>query len=195
MAGPKSPWLLRFSKTISTSSQSGRPESSPGNIDKAQAYAIDWASTFQLDPLGLKGAKINLRALAQISQIADPLTGENRDISGFTDRIVDLNYRHDIPNTDWAYGANASYSHITRSFRLSEVGRQFEGPIFAGVFVEHKDVLGLTVRATAGNLLNARSRWDRMVFRGRRNTAPIDFVETRDRLIGPVFSLSIRGTL
>jgi hypothetical protein len=172
----------------------GATGESPGNIDKAQAYAVDWSSTFQLDPLGVQGAKIDLRALAQVSSIADPLTGEKRDLSSFTDRVVNLSYRHDIPDTDWAYGANANYSHITRFFRLSEVGRQFEGPVFAGAFVEHKDILGLTVRASAGNLLNARSRLDRVVYKGRRNVAPIDFTETRDRLIGPIFSLSVRGT-
>lgn len=167
---------------------------SPGNIDNAQAYAANSESTFQLDPLGIKGAKINLRALIQFSSIADPLTGEKRDLSSFGDRVVDLSYRHDLPNTDWAYGANANYSHVTKSFRLNEVGRQFEGPVFAGVFVENKDVLGLTVRASVGNVLNARSRLDRTVFRGRRNIAPIDFIETRNRLIGPIFSLAIRGT-
>lgn len=172
----------------------GASGESPGNIDKAQAYAIDWTSTFLLDPLGLRGAKIDLRALAQFSRIADPLTGEIRDLSSFTDRILELSYRHDVPGSDWAYGANANYSHITQSFRLNEVGRQFEGPVFAGVFIENKDVLGLTVRATAGNLLNARSRWDRTVFAGRRNAAAIDFVETRNRLIGPIFSFSVRGT-
>lgn len=172
----------------------GATGESPGNIDKAQAYAIDWTSTFQLDPLGLRGAKINLRGLAQFSRIADPLTGEKRDLSSFTDRILELSYRHDIPDTDWAYGGQAEYFHVTKSFRLNEIGRQFEGPVFAGLFVEHKDLLGLTVRASAGNLLNARSRWDRVVYRGRRNTAPVDFVETRNRLIGPIFSLSFRGT-
>ncbi|HWH17884.1 MAG TPA: TonB-dependent receptor plug domain-containing protein [Allosphingosinicella sp.] len=172
----------------------GEKGESPGNIDRAQAYAIDWTSTFQFDPLGLPGAKVNLRALQQFSSIKDPLTGETRDLSGFTDRLVELGYRHDVQETDWAYGANANYVHVTRAYRLNEVGRQFEGPVFASLFVEHKNVLGLTVRATAGNLLNARSRWDRIVYGGRRNIAPISFVETRNRLIGPIFSFSVRGT-
>ncbi|WP_338502490.1 TonB-dependent receptor plug domain-containing protein [Sphingomonas kaistensis] len=167
---------------------------SPGNIDKARAYAIDWNSTFQLDPLGVKGARINLRALAQFSSIRDPLTGDKRPLSSFTDRLIEADFRHDIPGSDWAYGVNGNYSHVTRAFRLNEVGRQWEGPVWLGAFVENKDVFGLTVRASAGNLLNARSRWDRTVYAGRRNSAPIDFVEKRDRLIGPIFSLSVKGT-
>ncbi|NJC06620.1 hypothetical protein GGQ97_002413 [Sphingomonas kaistensis] len=167
---------------------------SPGNIDKARAYAIDWNSTFQLDPLGIKGAKINLRALAQFSNIRDPLTGVKRPLSSFTDRLVEIDFRHDVPGSDWAYGADAEYVHVTRAFRLNEVGRQFEGPVWVGMFVENKDVFGLTVRASASNLINARSRWDRVVYSGRRNSSPVDFVETRNRLIGPIFSLSVRGT-
>ncbi len=66
--------------------------------------------------------------------------------------------------------------------------------MFAGVFVEHKDLFGLAVRATAGNLLDARSCLDRTVFAGRRNAAPVDFVETRNRLIGPILSFSVKGT-
>jgi hypothetical protein len=167
---------------------------SPGNIDKAQAFAIDWNSTFQLDLLGLKGARINLRALAQLTSIRDPLTGEKRALSGFTDRLIVIDYRHDIPGSNWAYGVDANYQHVTRAFRLNEVGRQFEGPVWTGVFVENKDVFALTVRASVSNLLDARSRWDRIVYTGRRNTAPIDFVEKRNRLIGPIFSFSVRGT-
>jgi hypothetical protein len=167
---------------------------SPGNIDKARAFAIDWNSTFQLDPLGLKGAKINLRTLAQFTSIRDPLTGDKRPLSSFTDRLLEADLRHDIPRSDWAYGVEASYSHRTLAFRLNEVGRQYEGPVWAGAFVENKDVYGLTVRAGVSNLLNARSRWNRIVYTGRRNSAPIDFIETRNRLIGPIFSLTVKGT-
>jgi hypothetical protein len=66
--------------------------------------------------------------------------------------------------------------------------------VWLSVFVENKDVLGLTLRASVSNLLGARSRWDRTVYSGRRNTAPIDFTETRNRRIGPIFSFSARGT-
>jgi outer membrane cobalamin receptor len=172
----------------------GESGESPGNIPKAQAYAIDWNSTLQFDPIGWKGAKLNVRALQQFGSIRDPLTGDKRKLSSFTDRVLELGLRHDIPKSDWAWGANANYSHVTKTFRLNEFGRQFEGPVFMSAFVEHKDVYGLTVRASVSNIVNARSRWDRVVYAGRRNSAPIDFIETRNRLIGPIFSFSVRGT-
>jgi hypothetical protein len=105
-----------------------------------------------------------------------------------------MSLRYDIPKSDWAVGGSASYSKQSLNYRLTEVGLQMEGPVFGSVFVENKDVFGLTVRGTVGNIFDARSTWDRFVYTGRRNSSPIDFIERRDRLIGPIFSFQIRGS-
>jgi len=68
----------------------------------------------------------------------------------------------------------------------------WEGPVWGSLFVEHKDLFGLTARATLGNVLGATSMADRTVYVGRR-TGPVDFYEIRDRTIGPIFSFSFRG--
>ncbi|GAA3998905.1 TonB-dependent receptor plug domain-containing protein [Sphingomonas humi] len=168
---------------------------SPGNIPHAQGMGIDWNSTIQLDPIGFKGARLNTRFYTLLSQIRDPLTGERRDWSSRTSRIVEFKLRHDIPRTNWAWGGEFNYSHNNLSYRLTEVGRQFEGPVWVSAFVENKDVLGMTVRGEVSNLSNTRSRWDRVVYAGRRNVAPIDFVETRNRLIGPIIRFSVQGSI
>ena len=49
----------------------------------------------------------------------------------------------------------------------------WEGPIWLGALVEHKDVAGLTVRASVNNISNARSHWDRIAYEGFRTTSPI----------------------
>jgi hypothetical protein len=105
-----------------------------------------------------------------------------------------MSLRHDIPNSKIAWGINASHEHYAKTFFLTEVGRSWEGPVFADIFVEHKDLMGMTVRFTAGNVLNARHRFDRVVFDGRRERDPVDFIQKNNQLIGPIFSLSVRGT-
>jgi hypothetical protein len=125
--------------------------------------------------------------------VKDPLTGETRPISDTLKREIELALRHDIPGSRWAWGGSLYHDFYSKSYRLTEVGRQWEGPLWLSVFVENTDVAGLTVRATAGNLLNARSRWDRIVYDGFRTTAPVRFREHRNRLIGPIFTLSVRG--
>ncbi|HVR90231.1 MAG TPA: TonB-dependent receptor plug domain-containing protein [Novosphingobium sp.] len=167
---------------------------SVGNIPHANAQAIDWTSTILLDPIGWKGAKVDVRLLLQHSSLRDPLTGERRQYSGFTDRLVELGLRHDIPGSDWAWGFDLFHQHNQPSFRLNEVGTQHEGPWWGGVFVENKDVGGLTVRLDVRNLTDARSYWERTVYAGRRNASPVAFYERRNRLIGPIFNLTVKGS-
>jgi outer membrane receptor for ferrienterochelin and colicins len=163
-----------------------------GNIDQATRMGVDWRSTFNFDPIGWTGARLDLRTLLQRTELKDPLTGEERPISNTTEFFIEGSVRYDVPGSDWAFGSAASYNNNSLNYRLTEFGYQTEGPVFANVYVEHKDVLGLTVRATAGNIFDARSTWDRFVYVNRR-TGPLDFIERRDRLIGPIFSFQIRG--
>jgi outer membrane receptor for ferrienterochelin and colicins len=163
-----------------------------GNIDRAIRYGIEGKSTFNFDPMGWRGAKLDARVQLQDSRLDDPLTGEPRRISNSLMHLVSLTLRHDVPATDWAWGTGMSHEFYARDVRLTEVGRLWEGPVWAHVYVEHKDVLGLTVRATVNNILGADSMWDRTVYVGRR-TGPIDYFERRDRVIGPIFSFQIRG--
>jgi outer membrane receptor for ferrienterochelin and colicins len=165
---------------------------SRGNIDRATAYGAEWKTTFNFDPMGWRGAKLDARVQVEETRVRDPLTGESRPISNNLMHLFDVTLRHDIPDSDWAWGGNANYAFYSRDYRLTEVGRLWEGPVWASLYVENKDVMGLTVRASVGNILGATSMWDRIVYQGRR-TGPIQQIEHRDRLIGPIFSFQVRG--
>lgn len=165
-----------------------------GNIAKAKVNAIDWTSTINFDPAGLKGVRVDTRVLFQKTSLRDPFTGEKREYSGLNDTYVSLGLRHDVAGTDWAWGGDVEYSHYQPNYRRNQTDKVWEGPVWASVFVEHKNVMGLTVRAQVRNIANARSKRDRTVYTGVRGESPIAFVEERDRLIGPIFSFSVRGT-
>lgn len=164
-----------------------------GNLPRATRVGMESISTIELEPVGFRGAKIDATLGFEETSVKDPLTGEKRAISGVRDRWADLTFRHDVPGTDWAWGASAFHEEYTKTYFLTEVYRSWEGPWWVGVFVEHKDVFGLTVRADAGNLANARHRWTRFVYTDWRDTAPIDFIQRNNQLIGPIFSFSVKG--
>ena len=170
----------------------GADGESPGNLDHATVYGIASRSTLNLDRFGWNGARLDAELQLQESEVEDPLTGETRHVSNSLLRTAGLSVRHDIPNSSWAWGAGASYEIYALNYRLTEVGRLWEGPYWGDLYVEHKDVYGLTVRAGIYNALAADSMWDRTVYTGRR-TGPVDFVEERDRMIGPIFSFQVRG--
>jgi hypothetical protein len=165
---------------------------SPGNIDQATVFGVDWKGTLQADPMGWRGAKIDVRVVTQRTRLEDPLTGESRPISNNMIFGASFALRHDVPDTPWAWGASFSYQRNALNYRLTELSKQYEGPVFGNLFVEHKDVLGLTARASLTNFLNGRSYLDRIVYVGRR-TGPVDFFERRDRKIGPILSFTISG--
>lgn len=164
-----------------------------GNIPSVKRYGLEWTSTFKLDPIGFKGAKIDSNVILQRSELDDPLTGQQRQLANLVTRLVEVNLRHDIPSTDWAWGAG--FEHVERQpyVRLNEVGYDNEGPIFDFYFVEHKDVFGMTVRLDVINLANARHKTYRTVYTGRRDNSPVDFIEDQSRLIGPIFRLGVKG--
>ena len=164
-----------------------------GNLPRATRFGAESTSTILFDPIGWKGAKLDLTFGFEATSVRDPLTNEKRAISGTRDRWAEVSLRHDIPDSKIAWGINASHGHYAKNFFLTEVFRSWEGPVFADVFVEHKDLAGMTVRFTVGNVLNARHRFDRVVFDGRRERDPIAFIQKNNQLIGPIFALSVRG--
>lgn len=170
----------------------GEDGEAPGNLDQATIYGIESRSTINLDTFGIAGARLDTSLQFEQSEVTDPLTGESRPISNNLMRSAEVNFRHDVPGTSVAWGADASYYYAAKNYRLTEVGRLWEGPVWGDVYIEHKNVRGLTIRAGLYNLFRADSMWDRVVYDGRR-TGPVAFVERRDRVIGPIYSFSIRG--
>lgn len=169
---------------------------SVGNVEQARERALVNTTTVQFDPLGWRGARLDLNVEFMFTRLKDPFDPSHAIPYGnISDRYFEIAFRQDFSGTDWAAGGHYEYTRQSRYHRRFEAGRAFEGPVFAGVFIEHKDVMGLTVRADARNILNGRQRWDRRVYDGPRPNAPIAFVETRDRLIGPIFTMTVKGTI
>ncbi|HEX9982153.1 MAG TPA: TonB-dependent receptor plug domain-containing protein [Thermoanaerobaculia bacterium] len=170
----------------------GATGQSPGNLDHATVYGFESRSTLNLDRFGWRGARLDVEGQMQTSEVEDPLTGEKREISDSLQSYASVALRHDLAGSDWAWGTAASYQINALSYRLTEVGRLWEGPVWGELYLEHKNVAGMSVRAGVYNLFAADSMWDRTVYTGRR-TGPVDYVEHRDRQIGPIFSFQIRG--
>jgi len=165
-----------------------------GNIPTARNYGVNWVSTFKLDPIGFKGAKIDADVTLEHSTLDDPLTGIARHFSDHYDRRGEISLRHDIPKSDWAWGGGITYNHVRPYYRLRETGIGYEGPAYTFAFIEHKDVFGLTVRAQVFNLTNGRQIFRRTVYDRPRDTSPVLFNEDADRAVGPIFNFSVRGT-
>lgn len=176
----------------------GATGQSPGNLDgTATIYGLQWTSTFNFDPIGWRGAKLDANIQLQRTALDDPLTGIRRPLNETLTSEFNLTLRQDIPNSQWAYGATAYRYRQSAGYRLDQRFRFLDDPGSLGVFVEHKNVFGLTVRATVDNLLDTNESFSRTFYNGRRlaDDSNRAFTEDRDRFYGPVFTLSISGTI
>ena len=165
-----------------------------GNLPRADRLGFESVSTFQLDPMGFTGAKLDLTVGREWTSVDDPLTGEKRPISSVRSKWANAQLRHDIPGTQWAWSAYAQYNYFARQFYLTEVYRNLDLPFFVGVYVENKNVLGTTVRFSVDNIVESKHKVWRTVYEGYRDRTPVAFFQKQNQLVGPIFSLSIKGT-
>lgn len=165
----------------------------PGNIDRASRIALEVEGTLKFDNLGWNGAQLEYETFLQDTFLDDPLTGVTRDFNDNTIHYYELNFRHDIPNTNWAWGINyekfLSSPTFRRNARISFV--QPQG--FAWGFVEHKDIFGMTGSVFLGNLLDADEKLTRVVYSPDRNGA-VSRVEDRNRNFGNILTLRLKGS-
>jgi outer membrane receptor for ferrienterochelin and colicins len=164
-----------------------------GNLPRADRAGIENTSTILLDPIGWTGAKVDLNLGAEWTSVRDPLTGRSRPISGIQDHWGSIQVRHDIPHTQLAWSAYVQHRHYVSNYYLTEIDQTLDIPWMAGFYVEDKNVFGTTVRFSVDNIFNGRHLEFRKVFDGFRDRTPIAFIENHNELVGPIFTLSVKG--
>ncbi len=164
-----------------------------GNIPSAKRYGLDGDITLLSDGLGWKGTRFDLSFALQDSQVRDPLLATSRELSGSERVNLRGNLRHDFADKVWAVGSMFDWMDFTPQVRLDEVSRRSQTFGFLLVFVENKDVAGLTMRGMLGNLLDRRNKFDRTVFADRA-AGLASFSESRRRSFGQIVTLEIEGS-
>ncbi len=148
----------------------------------------------QLEPLGLRGGRLDVQIDWEHSQLTDPVTAIERRFDGNDPFQIVLNFRHDVPRTDFAWGLEFRDTERAPFYRVREVFFDHNPSTFGAVFVEHKDVLGATARLRVGNVFNANTTLLRTIYDGPRDSGAVLFTEDRRRAIGQVFNLTISGS-
>ncbi len=165
-----------------------------GNLPHADRLGAESTSTINLDPLGWHGAKLDINLGAEWTAVRDPLTDKLRPITDVQDNWGSVQIRHDIPHTPFAWSVYVQRQHYTKNYYLTEIYSQLDLPWISGFYVEDKNFMGLTVRASVDNVPEGWHYFDRTVYSGFRDVAPIAFYENHHDLVGPLFTLSIKGT-
>ena len=165
-----------------------------GNIDDAYRYGFDIDVTFKGDKWGWKGTQLDLEFDLRDSKVDDPLTLIGRRLNNDKESYWRASFRHDIPETDLAYGGVISQFVGAPTYRLNTVSDyNFAGP-WSTAFIEHKDVFGMKVIVSLRNLFNGTDDFKRQVFTDRRDQGVLDFTEFRSREFRRFLNIEFSGT-
>jgi outer membrane receptor protein involved in Fe transport len=141
----------------------------PGNIGGASVDGVQLTLRLPLKAF-LKGASLNVDGTWQRSQVTDPLTGERRGISGFSDRALKAEFRQDLSAHKLAWGATYTDQPTLTYYRLAEIERTRASPSL-DAWVETTALRGLKMRLTLLSLHGQAQRRKRTFFAPDRNGA------------------------
>lgn len=167
-------------------------EESIGNLPSAKRLRGEINFSLLLDPIGFKGAKLDFGTAYQYVSLRDSL-GIKRPISDRGRTYWNLDFRHDIPSTPWAWGVFAEDSANYGFYRLDYYVRNFTTGPMVGAFVEHKNIMGLKVRGSMFNLAGQTERYREIFYQDRRN-GPVDFTQDGVNKYGLIYRLTVSGT-
>lgn len=180
-----------------TDPDTGALSTGRGNIGAGIGGGIHFSGTIKGDAFGLEGVEIRPSANWHMSRVDDPFTGETRQFSGQNMSQVEISFRHDIPKTDWAWGFYMQTQENGSQYSPFEISRFDQRPGWNEIFIEHKNILGLKIRAELGTILENHNQLDRIIFddiRGLPGTS-IDRIENRKREYdGPYLQLLVSDT-
>jgi hypothetical protein len=183
-------------------------DEAPGNIGDGRRWGVELEATMPLDWTGLMGAKLDINLRWQDSTVIDPVTGENRVLSGQgganayrtlagankNNRYgARVDYRQDLQVSRIAWGWTVAERDRRPLFKVNELDISNEG--FAiDAFIDTTRWQGLKVRLAGDNLLNFSSLRYRTFYTGLRDLTPVESQEFRDRRNGRRLTLTISGS-
>lgn len=164
-----------------------------GNLDSALIYGADLNLTWIMDSIGIPGMRLEAEASVSDSRIEDPVTGVDRLINDTQLWEYELELRHDIPNTPYAWTAEVEHGDRSRFFRLDNIfNTSFDFPE-SEITAIHKDLFGMQWTFGLQNLFNFTAKRQREIFSPNRNGELVQS-EVFNRQRGRRFFIEITDT-
>lgn len=165
-----------------------------GNIGDGSFHMLETRLTLPMDRLGIPNARLQARGSWVHTEVVDPVTGETRRFQGNQAFGCGVAFNHDLQGGRWSYGFDHGCNvDKGRAFRVREV-RAFYNEPFVTLYGQWKPQANLTVRVDVGNATDRASGFDRDIYTGPRDTAPLAFREVRRTKMSPWLFVQIRRT-
>lgn len=165
-----------------------------GNIGDGSFDQYQVRLTLPMDRLGIPNARLQARGSWAHTEVVDPVTGETRRFQGNQAFGCGVAFNHDLQGGKWSYGFDHGCNvDKGRLFRVREI-RAFYNEPFVTLYGQWKPSSDTTVRLDIGNATDRESGYDRDIYAGPRDVAPVAFREVRRTRMSPWLFVQIRKT-
>jgi hypothetical protein len=176
--------------------EQGNAFDAPGNLGTGRRQYADLTFDAPLDHLW-KGLHVRLHGNVQRTRVKDPITGRQRDWTGFYPRwLWDADIRRDIGKV--AYGISLSDNRRITFFRTDDFDTNYnEGFPFTNAFIEYRPTASQKLRLDVTDISNTGGARDILLFFPNRTAGTPSELEHRFRnshiRIGLTFNQSFGG--
>lgn len=169
---------------------SGQFFDAPGNIGEGSLSTVRLNGTI---PLGfvLKGAQLKPDLSWWTSEVTDPVTGQKRELSEFSESELNIELRQDISAQKLAWGLVYFKRSEVHFYRVREIESYEEGP-FLDFYAETTAIPGVKVRGFVNNIFDSPFKRERRFFAPDR-TGAFNREEERKRTIGRFIGIQVSG--
>jgi outer membrane receptor protein involved in Fe transport len=165
----------------------------PSNIGDGTKDELILNLTLPLERFRLKGAQLKGEATWRRSEVTDPTTGEDREISRLRPLEWEATFSQDLPAWNATWGVDVFGGWRETSYRFNEV-RSLKLKTFVRPFLDLKLRPDLMLRIELPNITERGIRETRTVYAGPRGTSPVLFVDDRDLQFGRMYYVRLRKT-
>ncbi len=170
------------------------PQDAPGNIGSGTSDQLDIETNLPLDKLGIPGGLLKTTTIWRVSEVTDPVTHQDRRISGQRPDVLQAEFDQDLPQWKSNWGVVYFKGWREDYYRLAEVDRFHIGNQYVMAFWEYKPTKDLVLRVEADNLIPFKFYRQRAIYDGSRDTAPLDYSDYRTVKSQPRLFVKIRKT-
>jgi outer membrane receptor protein involved in Fe transport len=165
-----------------------------GNIGDGSFDHFQLRLTLPMDKLGVPNARLQARTSWVHTEVVDPVTGETRRFQGNQAFGCGVSFNHDLQGGKYSYGFDHGCNvDKGRLFRVREVRALYAEP-FVTLYGQWKPTTDTTIRLDVGNATDRERGYDRDIYAGPRDTAPLALREVRRTKMSPWLFLQIRKT-
>ena len=165
-----------------------------GNIGEGRSGYYRLRLTLPMDRLGLPNARLTARTTWAWSRVTDPVTGETRRLQDSQAFGCEIDFSQDLAGGRWSYGiehgCNVDKGRVSR---VREVRWSREEP-FVLIYGQWKPRDDLTLRVDLGNATDQSQGYERLIYSGPRDVAPVSLREVRQTSATPWLFLQVRKT-